>query len=393
MQATYTVPPVVDRFQRNGLVAGVLGLILSVVGLLAGSEQFFHSYLIGFMYVFSIPMGCLGLLMLQHLTGGAWGMMIRRILEAAAGTIPLIFAAFLPILLWKGHIYSWVNPDIVGHSKVLMAKQSYLNDMGFVVRGVCYFVIWFFLSYFLTTWSAKQDQMATARMTRKFQLLSSGGFLLLIITMTLASTDWLMSLDPEWFSTIYGLLTIAGQAIASMAFVIIMVTLLMREKPMSELILPVHLHDLGKLLFAFVMLWAYFSFSQFLIIWSGNLPEEIIYFLDRMRGGWVNVAYIIILGHFFLPFFSLLPRNNKRNPKVVRMIAAWLLVMRLIDLYWLAEPSYHRGDFYFHWLDLALPLALAGIWFAFFCWQLKRMPLLPVNDPYLEESLHPVGGH
>jgi len=278
-------------------------------------------------------------------------------------------------------------------SSEMQMKFWYLDNSFFVIRAICYFLIWMGLSYFLNKWSAQQDKQATARITRKFQLVSSAGFLLLVLTMTFASVDWIMALNPHWYSTIFGLLTLAGQAIATMSFVILILALLIRTTPMNEIILPVHLHDLGKLLFAFVMLWAYFSFSQFLIIYSGNLPEETVYFIDRMNGGWVNVAYVIILGHFFIPFFILLSRNVKRNSRQLMAVAAGLLVMRFIDLYWLMEPAWHPGNFQFKWLDIATALGFFGIWLGLWAWQFKKMPLMPVNDPFLAESLHPVGGH
>jgi len=386
---SFESPQAIARYQRVGLVVGVIGSMASVIGLIVDRSQFFHSYLIAFMFVISVPIGSLGLLMLQYVTGGAWGLVIRRILEAATRVLPLIFIFVLPLAIGLKNIYSWTDPTLVKASASLTAKAPYLNIPFFYIRVVIYFAIWYLLTSLLNKWSAEQDKQTNPLWTNKLIRLSGPGLLLFVATVTFASFDWMMSLDPEWYSTIYGLVVMVGQVISALSFVVVMIVILMRFEPMRSVILRSHLRDLGKLLFAFVMLWAYFEFSQFLIIWAGNLPDEIPWYLSRTLGGWQVVGILLIVAHFALPFLLLLSREVKSKGRSLIWIASLLLIMRLVDLYWNIEPAFHRSHFFVSWMDIALPVALGGLSFTWFCWQLQKRPLMPINDPEFAQALLP----
>jgi hypothetical protein len=377
-------------------MVGALFLLLLVAGAFlpafdGGVDQFFRSYLVGYMFWIGVTLGCLGLLMLQHLTGGAWGLSIRRVLEAGTRTLPLMLLLFLPIAIFGlPHLYEWMHINEVHdeHVKeILVAKQPYLNATFFLIRAAVYFAIWFALMFFLNKWSAEQDRTAERRYARLMGRLSGPGIILFVFTTTFASVDWVMSLDAEWFSTIYGLLYVAGWTLSAFSLVIAVMVYLATRKPLEGVVQAPHFHDLGKLLLAFVMLWAYFSFSQFLIIWSGNIPEETKWYLARLRGGWGWIGIGIVLLHFALPFVMLLSRDLKRNARKLVAIAGLIFLMRFIDVYWLIVPEFNRGHLKIEWMSLVAPIAFGGLWIAFFIWHLNLRPLLPFNDPNFEETI------
>lgn len=375
--------------QRRAMIGAAFALAACAIGAAFNPAQFFRSYLVGFLLVLGVSLGSLAIQMLHHLTGGGWGLVIRRILEAAARTLPFVAILFVPVLVGMPHLFSWARPEAAS-DPILVAKRPYLNVPFFVVRAAVYFVIWSALAWTLSRWSAEQDRAAapqTEAEVRRFRLLSAPGLLAYGLTITFASVDWVMSLDPHWFSTMFGVLTIGGQGLSGLAFVIAVLSVLSRRPPMAASVSAAHFHDLGKLLLAFVMLWAYFSFSQFLIIWSGNLPEEIPWYLHRLQGGWGAVAVLLLLGHFALPFLLLLSRDIKRRPRLLARLAIGLIVVRAVDLFWLVAPNFHEEGFHLHWLDVAAPLGLGAAWFALFLAQLRQRPLLPVNDPYFREAL------
>jgi len=374
-----------DRVQRLFLIVGVVVLAVCAAGGYSNRTQFFQSYLVAYLFWIGIALGCVAILMLQHLTGGAWALVIRRILEAGTTTLPLMAVLVLPLLLGLHDLYSWTRPDVVAGDPILKHKQLYLNVPFFLGRMAFYFAAWFALAYFLNKWSTEQDRTADPSIAGRLQGLSGGGLVLYGFTVTFASIDWVMSLEPHWFSTIYGLLFVVGQALATMAFVIAVLMLLANRKPLSKIVTASHFHDLGTLLFAFVMLWAYISFSQFLIIWAGNTREEIPWYLRRFAGGWLWLALLILLFHFALPFLLLLSRTIKSNRRVLAAVAIALLVMRLVDLYWLVIPGLHQQ---INWMDFATPVGVGGLWGAGFIWNLKRRPLLPLHDPRLSEATH-----
>jgi hypothetical protein len=294
---------------------------------------------------------------------------------------------FIPIYLRLPELYVWARPE-AAEDPIIQQKAAYLNVPFFTVRAIVYFAIWGALVYVLTHWSKQQDEeppMLPGPRDRRFRVVSGPGLVLFVITVTFMSVDWVMSLDPHWFSTIFGVLFMGGQGLAGLAFAIVALAVTARHQPLSEVVDPSHFHDLGKLLLAFVMLWAYFAFSQFLIIWSGNLPEEIPWFIERLHGGWGVVAVVILAGHFIVPFLVLLSREVKRNRGTIALVAGALIVMRLIDLVWMIAPRPGHRGFPIHWMDVTLPVALGGIWIALFARELTKRRLLAVNDPYFEE--------
>ncbi|HEX8891371.1 MAG TPA: hypothetical protein VF779_19640 [Pyrinomonadaceae bacterium] len=402
---TYAAPHETARLQQRALIVGVVFLVLFIVGAFlppamgGGIDQFFHSYLVGFIFWLGVSMGCLGLLMLQHLTGGAWGMVIRRILEAGTRVLPLMLLLFIPIVIFgMPHLYEWMHRTEITEvplREVLDKKSGYLNFNFFVIRAAVYFAIWLALMFFLNKWSAEQDRTAERQYSKKMTALSGPGIIIFVLTTTFASVDWVMSLDPEWFSTIYGLIYVAAWTLSAFTFTIAVLVWLATRPPLEGEVRAPHFHDLGKLLLAFVMLWTYFAFSQFLIIWSGNIPEEAKWYLHRLRGGWGWIGILVVLLHFALPFVLLLSRDLKRNARTLAAIAIFIFVVRFIDVYWLIIPEFNRGHFKFEWLSVVAGVAFGGIWIAFFFWQLRLRPLLPINDPYFEEAIEHGrhGGH
>jgi hypothetical protein len=389
----YMAPESVGRLQQRALGVGIVGLVACGICLLLYRDQFadrfFQSYLIAFMFVLGLSLGSLGLLMLQHLTGGHWGIMTRRPLESATRVLPVVAILFLPIAIFgMKHLYGeWLNAPPTGEGSLSDLQKTYLTSSGFLIRAVVYFVVWLGLVFIFNLWSKEQDINREDRaLRRRMKMLAGPGIILYVFVMTFAAIDWVMSLSPHWASTIYGFLFVIGQLISSMSLMIAVLVLLSRTAPMEGVIQSRHLHDLGKLLLAFVMLWAYFGFSQLLIIWSGNLPEEISFYRTRLYGGWGVVAVIVLIFHFFVPFFFLLPRDVKRSAKLLPKIAMWLIFMRLVDLFWLTRPEFTSSAVP-RLMDIAAILALAGIWFAVFARNLKAQPLLPLGDPKLEEAI------
>ena len=391
MVAAYTAPPEVGKIQQRALIVGVIFLLVFLAGAFVNIEQFYRAYLIGFVFWVGITLGCLGLLMLQFLTSGAWGTVIRRVLEAGTRTLPLMIVLFVPLAVFGlSHIFHWVHPELIKEEavrKIVEAKHAYLNPSFFWIRAGVYFLFWGALTYFLNKWSRDNDRTADKKFLSWLTKLSGPGIVFFVFTVSFASFDWVMSLDPEWFSTIFGLLFVVNWVLSAFAFVITAMVLLSTRKPMLGVVAPAHFHDLGKLLLAFVMLWAYFSFSQYLIIWSGNIPEETKWYLHRLRGGWGYVGLAIVLLHFALPFVLLLSRDLKRNARALMWVAIMVFIMRFIDLLWLIVPEFHRGQLQFGWMDFVAPIGIGGIWLWYFTWELKKRPLFPFNDPGLEEAI------
>ena len=385
----YRAPEDVSRLQNRAFMVGAVALLLSLYGALSAPERFYYSYLMSFMLVLGLTLGSLGLVMLQHLTGGHWGIIIRRPLESATRTLPLVAVFFLPIaLIGMKYLYgAWLNPEELRKEPLSEFQQSYLTQGRFELRAFIYFIIWLLLMYIFNYLSKQQDERPEDRaLRRRLKMLAGPGIILYVFAMSFAAIDWVMSISPHWASTIYGFLFVAGQLISSMSLMIAVVVLLARTEPFSAVLQRRHLHDLGKLLLAFVMLWAYFAFSQLLIIWSGNLPEEITFYLTRLNGGWGVVAVLVLIFHFFVPFFLLLPQSVKRSNKLLPRTALWLIFMRLVDLFWMTRPEFTSRAVP-SWLDLLLPIALGGLWLGFFAFNLKQYPLLPLGDPKLAEAI------
>jgi hypothetical protein len=379
--------PELRRHQRQLLVAGGAGLLVSLVGWLVNARQFYQSYLMAYMLCLSVTLGCLALGMIHQLSGGAWGVVIRRPIGAASRVLPVMTLLFVPVLLGMRHLYVWTHADVVAHDDVLQAKQAYLNVPFFLARTAIYFASWNALAYFLNAWSLEQDRSGDPRLARRMQRLSAGGLVVYGLTITFASFDWLMSLDPHWYSTIYGVLIMGGQALSAMAFLIVVLVWLSRRPPLDRVVVKAHFHDLGNLMLAFVMLWAYFSFSQYLIIWAGNLPEEISWYMSRLQTGWRFLGLALVLFHFVVPFVLLLSRTMKREAHLIVLVALGILVSRLLDLFWLIAPEFHTQGLTVSWLDVVLPLALGAIWLGCFIRQLRGRAILPLHDPQFDEAL------
>jgi len=379
---TYEPPADLDRLGRGGLIVGGVGAVATAALGFANPDQFWPSYLVGYVWLLGITLGCFALMMLHHLSGGAWGVMIRRILEAATRTIPLLAVLFVPIALGMKNLYSWARPD--AHEEGLRAV--YLTPNGFLLRAAVCFILWSGFAFVLSRLSLKQDETGDPSLRRRMQLVSSGGVVLYVLLMTFCAVDWLMSLSPKWASTIYGFYVIVGQVVAALAFVILMSLYLANRPPLAGRFRADHFHDYGKLLLAFVMIWAYFAVSQFLIIWSGNFPEETSWYMGRTNGGWKWFSVFLVFAHFVLPFVLLLSRNLKRDRARLARVAGFMLVVRWLDVYWLVVPTFSESAT-IHLLDVTTPLALIGLWFFVFTRQLKSRSLLPVHEPYLKEAL------
>lgn len=375
-----------DRLQLPALVVGVVALALCVVGWLVDPAQFFASWLLGVVYWVGISIGCLALSMIHHLTGGTWGVPVRRVWEAAAGLLPLLALLFVPLVFGIETLYPWAR-DAAADDPFLQHKAAYLDEPFFLARTALYFLVWIGLAWWLKSLSDRQDRAADPRLTKRAQAISAPGLVLWAFATTFAYVDWLMSLEPHWFSTIYGVYFFGASGMAAMAFLIVVGVLLARRPPFDAWLGRRHFHDWGKLLFAFVLLWTYFAFSQFLIIWSGNLPEETIWYLHRMTHGWEHVGLALALLQFAVPFALLLSRDLKRNPRALAGVALFVLLMRWVDHLWQIAPNFHPHGFALHWLDVAAPLAVGGLWLAGFVWLFNRRPVVPAHDPYLEESL------
>ena len=392
-------PPVVKAISRRSLVVGIVFGAIALAGALlfpGGWEQFYRAYLLGFMAWLGLALGSMAILMIRHLTGGGWGTVIRRILGAAMRTLPLLALLFIPLLFGVRRIYPWAMPlaaisdeHIHEHlAKNQFITQSYLNFRGFLIRAIVYFAIWNLLSFLLSKWSKQTDQPNAPDNSRRFKAVSGPGLILYGFTITFAAIDWVMSLDPSWISTIFGLLILIGEVLSAMCFAIVVERILYNYKPMSELLRPDFVHDHGKWMLTFIMVWAYFSFSQWLIIWAGNLPTEITFYLKRLSGGWGSIGLVLPLFHFCVPFAILLSRPLKRDIRKLVWVAVWLMLMRYLDLFWIIEPNFSK-TVSLTWADVVVPIAIGGFWLAYFFYNLSTLPLVPAYDPDAPEVLEP----
>ncbi len=384
-------PPVVKTIQQRSLIIGLVFSVFAGLGAWLRPDEFFRAYLLAFMAWLGVTLGSMAILMLRHLTKGAWGMVIRRILGAAMRCVPLMVALFIPLLFGIHRLYIWARPlDGIADKHLREHLQditrTYLTVNGFIFRAAIYFAIWWVLSFLLTKWSAEQDHPPMRDNSARFKALSGPGLILYGFTITFAAIDWIMSIDPSWISTIYGLSFLIGQVLSALCFAVVVERILFRYKPMSELLKPEQVHDHGKFMLAFIMVWAYFAFSQWLIIWAGNLPEEITWYMRRLNGGWGYVGLFLVLFHFAVPFVFLISRPFKRDITRLVWLAGWLLLMRYVDLFWVIEPSFSQ-TFNVTWLDVVVPIAMGGLWLAYFFRNLSAMPLVPAYDVYAVEVL------
>lgn len=390
MNTDETSIPAIERWERPALVGGLAALILSALLEIHNPTQFFRSYLLGYVFWIGLPLGCSAILMLHYLVGGTWGFPLRRLLESGTKTFVLMAILVIPILIRLRTLYSWADPHAVIAGRF---KQIYLSVPFFVARTVIYFVAWLLLAYFLNKWSRQQDETGDPALLPRLQLLSGPGILIFGLTVTYMSVDWVMSLQTDLFSTIFGMIFMVTEALAAMAFVTIAVILLSDQKPLADLISKRVLGDYGNLLLTFTMLWAYLSFSQYLIIWAGNLRDEIPWYMTRAKGAWAGVALALIIFHFAVPFLLLISRFVTRQARMLIWVAALLLVMSIIDIYWLSVPAFEPGGPVFHITDWLAVLGIGGLWFWRFITQLKGRSWLPLNDPRLQEILQHQPAH
>jgi hypothetical protein len=373
-----SIQPQLERVQTRAFASGVAGIVLCAIFGFLNKEQFFRSYLYAYVYWLLIPLGCMAILMLHHLSGGWWGYPIRRLLEAATRTFALMAVLFVPVWFGMSHLFPWTQTPI---------KAWFLNTQFFTVRAVIYFAIWLTLAYFLNKWSSEQDETGDPKLATRMEAISAPGLILWGIAVTFASIDWVMSLDPHWFSTIFGMIFMIVGALGGMSFVIFVLRMLSGHEPIKAVVTVSQFNDQGNLLLAFVMLWAYLSFSQFIIIWAGNLKDEASWYMTRAFGGWALIAVFLILLHFAVPFLLLLQRPMKRNLSALSMISGMLIVLSALGVYWLIVPSLEPDGPRFHPLDFFALIGIGGLWVGTFFWQLRKLPVLPLHDPRFEGAL------
>lgn len=384
--------PGVSRLRTGSLGVGAAALLLCAAGAVSNPPEFFHAYLTAYLFWIGIALGCLAILMLHHLVSGRWGFVIQRVLESGSRTLPLMALLFVPLLFGLRELFLWARPEAVAAQEILRHRQPYLNTPFFLVRLIVYFGVWIGLATLLSRWSLEQDRTASPDLTRRLQRLSGPGLVLYGLTVTFAAFDWVMTLGPQWHSTIFGAVFIVGQGLAALCFVVVVASLLTDRGPLAGVMSPKQFHDLGNLILAFVMLWAYMAFSQYLIIWSGNLPDEIPWYISRMAGGWMWLSMFLIAFHFAVPFLLLLSRTTKRRAGLLLGVAATLLVMRLVDLFYIVVPTLHPTALSIHWMHLVAPIGIGGVWVWAFLGQLRGKPLLPLHDPRFAAVAEPAHG-
>ncbi|MBA2378780.1 MAG: hypothetical protein H0V76_04320 [Blastocatellia bacterium] len=396
----YAAPADLDRLRPIALGVGGIALLAWAAGAYFSPEQALRSWLLGFIFWGGLALGSLGVLMLQYLTGGAWGLVTRRILEAASRTLPLVFVLFIPLMFITSYHYwtTWpANDYAIAHRGWFMTQESW------ILRSVIYFAFFIAIMWLLNKWSAAQDKATDWEEAAKYlsipKQFSGPAIVFYALVVTFATVDWVMMLDAHWFSTIWWLLFVAGWALSCFCFCVIVLVYLSDKAPMNRILGKRHFHDLGKLMLALTMVWAYFNFSQFLIIWSGNIPEETGWYLVRMRGSWMWVGVLLVVFHFAVPFLLLLQQELKRKMKWLAAVGGFILVMRLVDMFYLIGPNpridktIEKGAFILSWMDFAAPIAIGGIWLWYFFGQLAKRPLVPVMDPFLEDAVRHGRGH
>jgi hypothetical protein len=391
-----SAPQVLKTIGRRSLGIGLVFTAVAAIVAWVSPDEFFRAYLLGFMAWLGVTLGSMAILMIRHLTGGGWGMVIRRIMGAAMRCIPLMALLFIPLLFGLPRLYVWARPlDSIADAHLRQhleeLTKTYLTVHGFIIRAILYFAIWNLLSFLLTRWSVEQDRPGARDNTARFKAVSGPGLILYGFTISFAAIDWVMSIDPSWISTIYGLLILIGEVLSAMCFAIVVERILVNYKPMSELLKPDYVHDHGKWMMVFIMMWAYFAFSQWLIIWAGNLPEEITWYMTRLSGGWAYVGLWLAVFHFAVPFVLLLSRPFKRDIRRLVWLAIWLMLMRYVDLFWMIEPNF-SARVHLTLADVVVPVAMGGLWLAYFFRNLSSIPLLPAYDPEAKEVLEPVHG-
>ena len=378
-------PPIVERWQRRALIVGIVFGIASVIGWIFDYNQFYRSYLLAYMWCFELTIGSLALLMLYHLTGGAWGTVIRRILEAAMQNIWLMLLLFAPIIIGVHRLYPWSRAEeLAVNPHVRDIAHVYLRLSWWLVRAGVYFGILIYLVWMLMRISRRQDREPEVPMDTALRTISGPGAVIYVFATLFLYTDWMMSLTPDWYSMIYGLIFNAGQGLAAISFAVVIAALLVQYEPMRHIIPPAQFLDHGKIMLTFVMIWGWWTYAQWIIYWSGNKPDEISWYIARTRGGWEHYWFILVMAQFCIPFALLLSRNLKKDFRKLRWVALWCLLARYMHNFFFIEPSFpdHAGHFHYSWLDAVIPISLGAFWLALFFQHLKARPLLALRDPH-----------
>ena len=384
-------PPAEDtgivRWQRPSLIIGIIGLAASAIGWVLQPAEFFHAYLPSYIFWFSIVAGCLGILMLQYIVTGEWGLMIRRPLGAAARTMMWMVIFFLPIALGLRSIYPWMDPNWLGHPPLIQKQLVYLSWPRYIIVAAVYFACWIFWAWRIRILSLKfyKDRSPFTNLARNRW--AGAGLPMIVLTLTFASIDWMMSLEPRWHSTMYGITFIVGCGLSALAFVTFFLSRLAGTPAMQGILKPSHLRDLGNLLLTFVMFYAYVSFSEFLLIWYANLHDEIPYYVNRVAGVWGALAICIIIFHFFLPFFMLLMRPIKDRAQTIGVVTVVILVIRYVAIYWLITPAWYGEHFHYSIWSLASLVGIGGVWIWAFIDQLKGQTIIPIHETWVEEAI------
>jgi hypothetical protein len=389
-RASVSIDPVAPRLVRIGLVTGAAGLLGSVLPALfvqGGIGRMLQSYLTAYAFFLSLTLGALFFVVLQHLVRAGWSVVVRRPAEALAMNLPWLALFFVPVLAGARVLYPWADAGRAAQDALLRWKHPYLNLPFFTIRWAVYFAVWIWTARYFWSRSLRTDLTGDVGLTRDRERLSGAAMVLFALTTNFASYDLLMSLAPHWYSTIFGVYFYSGGVVGFFALLSIVIMLLQRSGRLGGIVTDEHYHDLGKLVFAFTVFWAYIAFSQYMLIWYGNIPEETEWFLRRQRGGWQAMSLLLLFGHFVLPFLYLLPRFVKRSPKLFGPAAAWVLLMHYVDIYWQVMPEFRPAGASLDIFDLACPLALGGFLLAATVARLRGHPLVPERDPRLEESL------
>lgn len=372
------------------LIFGGAMLAISAVGYTIDAARFFHAYLAAYSFWISLGLGALFFVMLHHLVGAQWSVVVRRLAEVVATVIPIMGLLFIPVLLGMSSLYEWSHADAVASNELLQHKAGFLNVTFFIVRSIIYFAIWIFLSRTLHQLSIQQDRGSSEALTAKMRQTSAYGMIIFALSVTLAGYDWLMSLDAHWYSTIFGVYFFAGGLLGFLALLTYLSLYLKGKKVLSEVITVEHYHDLGKLVFAFTIFWAYVGFSQYFLIWYANVPEETIWYLKRWEGSWKYVSLLIMFGQFFIPFLAMLFRATKRTPWLMKGIVIWILTVHYVDMYWLVYPTLLPEGASFSWMEATCLLGIGGLFLWAFWSRLAANPIVPTGDPKLTASIEHV---
>jgi hypothetical protein len=382
--------PAGHRWNRLPLVAAAVGVPALAVSVLLGTRdpgQFYFSWLVAFMFWLSIALGGLFFVLTHYVTKASWSVVVRRQAENIMATLPLFIVLFVPVVLGMHHLFHWTDAEHVAHDPLLQGKAAYLNTEFFLIRAAICFAAWTLVSWWFVRRSTKQDATGDVPTTLRLIQVSAPALFVFAITVTVAAIDWLMTLDPHWYSTMFGVYYFAGCLVGIFAFMSLLATAMQRAGLTGGTVTTEHLHDLGKLLFAFTVFWAYIAFSQYFLIWYANIPEETTFFHHRATGSWMTITILLAWGHFGVPFLFLMSRHVKRRPALLAAGAAWMLLMHFLDLHWIIMPVHHQAGFQLSALDLTTLVGIGGLFVSLVGWQMRRRALIPVRDPRLAESL------